>query len=252
MKIVILSLLIMCLVIFLHAVSASMAPEEDEDLVLYFTFEDTDEPEDFSPNESPIDSYGEPAELVSGFNGKAWLFDKSTFILLSDQTFNAAFTQSTFSVWLKEPGGDGIIYEEGGATHGYAVTMIGGEVHFATRSNSLQTTLEAEYPDDGRWHFITTVFNEEIMEIYIDGEMMGEESGLTGISSHSDEMGIGRVNGDSSGGVNSQFTGIMDEFRITRRAITEEEIQGIYQKSIAIEPSGRSYTTWGGVRDIHR
>lgn len=201
----------------------------------------------------PIASSIKPADVVEGIKGNAWLFDQSTCILLDAQTFNDAFQESTFSVWLKEPSKDGIIYEEGGGTNGHAVALIKSEIEFCTR-NTNQTIIKADYPDDEDWHFITTVFDRGTMRLYIDGELMDDKSKVAGIGGHGDEMGIGKVNGAASGNATAKFTGIMDEFRITRRALTTEEIKKAYDdmiRSLAVEPSGKRYTTWGGVRGIN-
>ncbi len=226
MKIIISGLLFICLAIFFCFVSVGMAADEDENLVLYFTFDDADEPEDMSPAGTAIVSYVEPAEVVAGIEGGAWLFDESTSILLDSPTFEAPFQQSTFSVWLKEPGDDGIVFEEGGTTKGFAVSLVGGEVQFATRDSSVQTNVTADYPGDGDWHFVTAVFDSGTMQLYIDGALVGEESDVPGINSHTNKMGIGTINdGQCTCGHSSKFTGIMDEFRITRRALAADEIQ---------------------------
>jgi hypothetical protein len=234
---------------------AGMAAE-DEDLVLYLTFDYAGKPEDESPEQSLIASHMEPAELVEGIEGKAWLFDESTSILLANPTFESAFQQSSFSVWIKEPGEDGIIYEEGGTTKGFAVSLVKGEVQFATRDASIQTTIGSEYPDDNDWHFITAVFDSGTMQLYIDGELIEEEFKVPGINAHSNDMGIGAINGGQcTCGHSLKFTGIMDEFRITRRALTTEEVRKTYQgviRRLAVESSGKFHTAWGGVRDINR
>jgi hypothetical protein len=118
---------------------------EDASLVLYLTFDDASKPKDLSAKSSPIAGYTEPAEIVEGIKDGAWLFDVSTSVLLDAQTFNDAFQQSTFSVWLREPSDDGIIYEEGGGTNGHAVALIKREIEFCTR-NTNQTFIKADYP----------------------------------------------------------------------------------------------------------
>ncbi len=239
---------LICLAIFCYIVSAGTAADEDEDLVLYFTFDDADQPEDMSPAGTPIISYVEPAEVVDGIEGGAWLFDNSTCILLDNPTFEAVFQQSTFSVWLKEPGDDGIVFEEGGSTKGFSVSLISGEVQFATRDNSVQTNVTAEYPNDDNWHFITAIFDSGTMQLYIDGVLAEEESDVPGINSHTDNMGIGIINGQCTCGHSSKFTGIMDEFRITRRALTADEIREAHRKNFAVEPSGKCSTIWGDIK----
>ena len=255
MKVFTLSLLFICLTMSYYIMSAGIASGDDASLVLYLTFDETGAPKDMSPNNSAIASHMEPAELVEGIEGKAWLFDDATSILLANATFEAAFQQSTFSVWLKEPGKDGIIYEEGGATKGFAVSLVNNEVQFATRDATVQTTIGADYPDDDNWHFIAAVFDAGTMRFYMDGELIDEESNVPGINAHSNDMGIGVINGgECSCGHTSKFTGTMDELRITRRALTSEEIRNTYQKisgKLSVEPSGKCHTRWGGIKETN-
>jgi len=170
MRMTVWSLLIACLTIFCYMTSAGTAAE-DAEMVMYLTFDDDGAPEDESPKKSAIASHTKPAGLVEGVEGNAWVFDDSTCILLDNPTFEAGFQESTFSVWLKEPGEDGIIYEEGGTTKGFATSLVKGEVQFATRDASVQTTVGSGYPDDNDWHFITAVFDNGTMRLYIDGEL---------------------------------------------------------------------------------
>jgi hypothetical protein len=251
MRLTILIPMLVCLMPYCYAVSNAVAAE-DEDLVLYLAFDDDGRPEDLSPRSSVIASHIEPAELVEGIKGNAWLFDESTLIFLANPTFEAPFQQSSFSVWIREPGPDGIIYEEGGTTKGFAVSLVKGEVQFATRDASVQTTIGSDYPDDGDWHMIAAVFDLGTMRLYVDGELMEEELKVPGINSHSNDMGIGAVNGGQcTCGHSSKFTGIMDEFRITRRAVTAEEVKKTYQdviRSLAVAPSGKCHTTWADAK----
>ncbi len=251
MKAAILGLTALCVVISYCVMIAGAVEIDDENLVLYLSLDDAGRPEDLSRSGSPIASYVEPAEVVEGIVGNAWRFDNSTCILLDHQTFNNGFQESTFSVCLKDPREDGIIYEEGGGTNGYAVTLVKANIQFATRNNSTQTTIEAEFPDDGDWHFVTTVFDLGAMRIYVDGELMAEELKVQGIGGHGNEMGIGKVNGGSSGGVSPKFVGIMDEFQITRRALSTKEVKAEYQeiiKRLAVEPVDKYCATWGHIK----
>ena len=192
-------------------------------------------------------------KVVKGVVDGAWLFD-NTALLIDHHIFNEPFQESTFSVWLKEPDKDGILYEEGGGSSGYAVTLVGGKVEFATRDAVNQTTIKANYPFDGKWHSVIIVFDEGTMRLYIDGVLKKEQSKVAGIGAHGDEMGIGQANGGSAGGVISKFTGIMDEFRITRRALTEKEIQDmikVIKDLLPVEQFQKISTTWGAIKIHH-
>ena len=159
-------LILISLIIASYLVGTATAKDKSE--VLYLTFDD-DKQKDLSPNKTPIANFNKPRKVVKGVVGKAWLFDNNTAVLIDHQIFNDAFQESTFSVWLKEPDKEGILYEEGGGTNGYAVTLVGGKVEFATRDSGNQTTIKANYPFDGKWHTVITVFDQGTMQLYIDG-----------------------------------------------------------------------------------
>ena len=89
------------------------------------------------------------------------------------------------------------------------------------------------------------------MRLYIDGVLKKEQSKVAGIGAHGDEMGIGQANGGSAGGIISKFTGIMDEFRITRRALTEKEIQDMIKDLLPVEQFQKISTTWGAIKIHH-
>ena len=131
-------LILISLIVASYLMGTATAKDKSE--VLYLTFDD-DKPKDLSPNKTPIANFNKPRKVVKGVVGKAWLFDDNTAVLIDHQGFNDVFQESTFSVWLKEPDKDGILYEEGGGTNGYAVTLVGGKVEFATRDGGNQTTL---------------------------------------------------------------------------------------------------------------
>jgi hypothetical protein len=156
-------------------------------------------------------------------------------------------------VWLKGEIDSGLLYEEGGTGNGLSVVIMKGEVQFTVR-NTTPVTISTDYPDDTDWHLVTAVFDKGTMRLYMDGVLKEEKTKVAGVGGHGDEMGIGKVNGACSGGNAAQFTGIMDELRITRRALTTAEVQKAYQdmlKNLAVEPSDKCQTTtWAQVRTI--
>ena len=117
-------LILMSLIVASYLVGTATAADKSE--VLYLTFDD-DKPKDLSPNKTPLANILKRAKLVKGVVGKAWLFDNNTAVLIDHQTFNTAFQESTFSVWLKEPGKEGILYEEGGWHQRIRCDVSGGQ-----------------------------------------------------------------------------------------------------------------------------
>lgn len=260
MKHLILVLLAGIMVLFAAMASAQgIDRANDAQLVLWLDFDSLDI-EDLSPKKTPFQSIeGEP-EIVEGVVGNAWRFvQQMTRITIEEQTFNDAFEESTMLVWVKESSESGVIYEEGGGTNGHCVQISNMELQFCTRDNSLGVCIQAPFPtDDDDWHLITTIFNKDVMEIYIDGEQVESVDGVPGIGGHGNEMGIGNVdavhNGTACNSNAGQWTGVMDEFTITRRILTPQEIKGEFESggAFSVEPMDKIAVTWGNVKAIHK
>jgi hypothetical protein len=84
---------------------------------------------------------------------------------------------------------------------------------------------ECAYVPENEWYQIVARFNQGIMTIFIDGDVeCSLDSGYdTIISSHNNLLRIGY------GGINQgRMNGIIDEVMIFDRALTEEEVQDLY------------------------
>ena len=119
------------------------------------------------------------------------------------------------------------------------------------------TCLETEFPvNDDEWHLVTAVFSGA-MYLYVDGELVGEQNNVAGIGSHANESGIGNIGEGTSGTACSpnggQWTGIMDELAVTRRAMSEQEIMEEFETSgnISVEAMGKLATVWGNIKIVH-
>lgn len=228
--------------------------ENDDKLVLWLDF-DTDEPVDLSPNKTAFLSFVS-GTIVEGIIENAWQFEEGTQISLG-QALSEPFAESTFSVWVRLSSVSGVLYEEGGGTNGFCVQLLNGMLQFCTRDGGAMTCLETEFPvNDEEWHLITAVFSGA-MELYVDGELMGEQKGVAGIGSHANESGIGKIGEGTSGTACSpdggQWTGIMDELAVTRRALTQQEVVEEFKTAgnISVEAAGKLATMWGNIKIIH-
>lgn len=214
--------------------AAGFDHEDDDKLVLWLDFDALDI-EDLSPKKTPFQSIeGEP-KIVEGLVGNAWHFvEQVTRITIEEQTFNDAFEESTFSVWVKESSESGVVYEEGGGTNGHCIQMLNGELQFCTRDGGAATCIQ------------------------IDGEKVADTDGVPGIAGHGNEMGIGNVdavhNGTACTQNAGQWTGIMDEFAITRRIATAQEIKEEFESGgiLSVEAAGKMAVTWGNMKITYR
>ena len=224
----------------------------DPNLILWLDFDDKDT-KDLSPKKTAFTAFV-PGTVVEGLVEGAWQFEEGTEIGVGG-AFSAAFTESTFSVWVLKSSDNGVIYDEGGGTNGLCVQMVNGQLEYCTRDGGTATCFLVDFPtNDEEWHLITAVFSKGIMELYIDGEMVEDQDGVAGIGSHANESGIGKVGAGIAGIAGSrdtgQWTGIMDELILTRRTITAQEIKDEFASGgfQAVEATGKMAVTWGRIR----
>lgn len=154
--------------------------------------------------------------------------------------FHDEFTEKTFCLWLTiDTGGGGprVAFEEGGSTNGIALgyrTTPDTLVYVARASSSTteiaSTTTFAE--DNNVWIHVAMVYSSGNMKLYINGTE--ESSGVrdASIPAHNDNLGIGYLGGGNSpfDGSENPWDGRIDEFYIYNKALSDSEIQAIYQR----------------------
>jgi len=110
---------------------------------------------------------------------------------------------------------------------------------------------------DDKWHHIAATFDGEMKRIYVDGKvdvkaatgtnMIGPKAqryGFIGIGSEAAEF-----NGNAS--PTWTFNGLMDEFLMFHRALSEDEIESLYRSNgdpFAVEPIDKLSITWAEIK----
>jgi sialidase-1 len=127
---------------------------------------------------------------------------------------------------------------------------IRGLIHDKT-STSIIIQTKAPHNDEN-WHhlaFVRDSNGEDTLTVYIDGKVEDSQNGKIGSVTEGQEYGIHL--GQRVDGVNV-YKGILDEFRLWTRALSEPEIKGNMTKGksqiMAVRPVGLLTTTWGEIR----
>ena len=110
---------------------------------------------------------------------------------------------------------------------------------------------------DDKWHHVAATFDGETKRIYVDGKvdvkaatgtnMIGPKAqryGFIGIGSEAAEF-----NGNAS--PTWTFNGLMDEFLMFHRALSEDEIESLYRSNgdpFAVEPIDKLSITWAEIK----
>ena len=119
---------------------------------------------------------------------------------------------------------------------------------------------ETDVADD-QWHHLVAVFDGEEKRIYVDGELDASTDATTEVigagQSRYGFIGIGSEAPafDGATGPTWAFIGLMDEFLMFHRPLSEAEIEYLasgpsdpFADLTAVDPNGKLSTTWGNIK----
>jgi len=144
-------------------------------------------------------------------------------------SLNPAKSPWSVEAWIKSDRPDGVVLARGGGIHGYALYLRGGVPHFAIRSTEKLTSVAGPVKVLGRWvHLAGVLTADKELQLYIDGQLAASAGTPQLITA--DPAVAMQIGADEGGAGPCQapcpFEGVIDEVRIYRRALSEEEIRG--------------------------
>lgn len=135
----------------------------------------------------------------------------------------------TVEAWVKAANPAGVILARGGPIHGYALFLAEGKPHFAIRADNALGTVSGKDAVGSEWVHLAGVLGEDKkLRLYVNGALAAEGDGpgfLPAPPAQATEIGS-----DEGGAVADYdspfgFTGLIDEVRVTHRALKPEEIR---------------------------
>ncbi len=133
-------------------------------------------------------------------------------------------TSSTYSQFVNK-------WHDGGTTRGVSLEIHHNKLGWHISENSCYAP---EQPISQDWHFLIGVWNGSNMNLFLDNESIANISTSGIFQNQSVDLGIG---GDPNPLV-PFFEGEIDDARIYNRALSESEIQQLYNKNGSDVPSG--------------
>ncbi|MFH7881016.1 MAG: DUF2341 domain-containing protein, partial [Candidatus Aenigmatarchaeota archaeon] len=193
---------------------------------------------------------------VNGKFGKALSFDGvDDYVSTTNQFSNP----QTFSlvIWFKTTSASGrkIIGFENtqtgtGSTNYDRHLYVGtdGKLYFGVYDGSTRTISTTTTVTDGSWHFAVATFSSNVMRLYLDGNFVGSLS--TGGAQNFNgwwRIGSYKCAGWPNCG-DGYFPGIIDEVRIYNRALSDTEIQALYQAKARLDYGDIRFTDSDGTQ----
>ena len=235
--------------------------EIDEALVVYLPFDDGvgKTAEDVTGNKNSGNFEGNIKWAAGKFSGGIELDGQSYVNIPWSDSIDVGDQSFSTEIWFK--------YTEkaaaGSLIWGYAVG--GGNPQFWIRSEPGSNRIRGLIHDgtsiiivtkgphnDGQWHhlaFVREKKGDDTLTVYIDGKVEDSQKGKIASVTKGHTFGIHlgqRVDGQN------KFTGLLDEFRLWTRALSQDEIKTIMTQGqdgiLAVHPNSRLTTLWGRLK----
>lgn len=245
-------------ILMLITVSTLMAALED-DLVVYFTFDDVEDKtiRDSSGNGLDANILAN-TEIVKGKNGNAIKITAEgadcvnvpadeKLKISGEITMAAWIYQEAWNndgQWLDKNchnGGEHTSYGMGAFEGGKNFNVMLGSGNARPRLNKAHS-LEAQ-----KWHYVVGTYDGNAMKVYVDGDLAVEHAeafNFTGTNDQDLRIGCAKDR--------PQYTfdnGMIDDAAIWSRALSEGEIkQAMGGELLAVTPKNKAATTWGNIK----
>ena len=242
-------------VLMIIATVSTEADLSDPTLSVYYSFdEDGDTLKDGSiyGNDGTIEG---KSKREKGVIDKAIVLEPNTWIDMNGPEFeNVPLEGLTIAVWVNHTGSPDpqSIFDSIGTDHAsglYHVEIRPAGFRFFHRNGAEQQVFNINpgpVIKDGKWVHFTGTYDSKSgdAKTYIDGKVTHEAKGNGDLS---DNWGVQAEIGHHK---NSRwFDGLMDEFYMFARALSEDEIKEVMDgEFLSVEPTDKLATTWGSLK----
>lgn len=245
-------------ILMLITVSTLMAGLED-DLVIYFTFDDVDGKtiRDSSPNGLDANIVAN-TEIVDGKNGKAIKITAEgpdCVNVPADEKLKIS-GEITMAAWIYQEAwnNDGQWFDKnchnGGEKNSYGIGAFenGRHINMFLGTGAGRPALNKPHSLKAKtWHYVVGTYDGESFKVYVDGELSlehVEKINFTGTNDQDLRIGC------SKDRANYTFeNGMIDDAAIWSRALDEGEIKEAMNGGLlAVSPKNKAATTWGNIK----
>ena len=255
LRTILVSVLVTLMLITVGTVLAAL----EDDLVIYFTFDDIN-------GKTVSDSSGNGldaniianTEIVDGKNGKAIKITAEgadcVNVPADDKLKISGEITMAAWVWMEAWNNNSQWFDKnchnGGEHTSYGIGVFGDGNSFNMflgSDQNRQTLNQAHNLKAKTWHYVVGIYDGDAMKVYVDGELAVEEAkkfNFTGTNDQDLRIGCSKDR--------PQYTfenGMIDDAAIWSRAISEAEIdQAMGGDLLAVTAKNKASTTWGDIK----
>ena len=235
--------------------ASTYADLSDPTLSVYYNFDgngDTVKDGSIHGNDGTIEG---KVKREKGVFGEAVVLEPNTWVNLNGPEFeNAPLEGITIAVWVNHNDSPDpqSIFDAIGTDHAsglYHVEIRPAGFRWFHRDGANAEVFNINpgpVIDGGKWVHFTGTYDSKSGDVktYVDGKMTHEAKGKGELS---DNWGVSAAIGHHKNG--RWFDGLMDEFYIFGRALSEDEIKEVMDgEFLSVEPADKLATTWGSIK----
>ena len=241
----------------------------DDELIIYYSFnKDTlngDDVLDGSGNKNHGFLHGNDLKIVKGKVGECMEFpgNAAQYISVRKHKYEDPIEEITLAAWVKTEVRGMIASWDRSEFFRFAVgDDVGGNngttfVAFDNCCPCCHDWFGKTDVADNKWHHLVATFDGDEKRIYVDGELdakVGAPAKVFGAGqARFGFIGIGSEAAafDAAVGPTWAFNGLLDEFLLFHRALTEKEVERLARGQsdpFAVEPADKLTTTWGEIK----
>lgn len=225
------------------------------DYIFYFPFDEGEGEKTIDVSDNKFEGTIKNAEWVEGVSGHALQFSSG---LVSVQPLGVEEPdEMTIEMWFKPTekivGGGRIdlLYRLNGGGRPHLTFNRDGLLfgcYLATKAAEFQvlSTYEAFEP---QWYYLVVTQDKDKAVVYMDGEKDAEANSGGDVRM---DFGVNGMCIAANQGNSNYFNGSIDEVKMWRVALTEEEIKKSMEQTLAVDAHGKLTTTWGKIKSLNK
>ncbi len=167
-------------------------------------------------------------------NNRAYIFDREDYMLVDDQQPDPQ--EFTIMSWFSYENDDGVMIGYGDNTADptqfdrQIYVGADNDLYFLVNPGSTQTIQAPGNLESNRWYHVAASLSADGMKLYLDGDLVATGPTVTSAASFDGFWRIGE-----------NFDGTIDEVQIYHDALSDTEVQNVYNSQTA---SGAEIQTW--------